>query len=286
MQAMILAAGFGTRLRPYTLLRPKPLFPICNTPLLHLLLDKLRLIDCERVVVNSHYLADQIATALADRPEVILQYEQDVLGTGGGLRKAMQHFADGPVLVMNGDIYHDIDVQQLMAAHRISGLPVTLALHDYPRFNVVQVQEHRVCSFGKGRSSQQSLAFTGLHILNREILERIPAQGFFHVIDLYEQLAQEKLIGFMRTDGTFWQDIGTLEDYLALHRHLLEGKKTAWLISDTARIGKNVTLNDWGVLGPHAVISANVELTRCVVWENTHITSPQQLSDQIIATDI
>ncbi|MCI5129172.1 MAG: nucleotidyltransferase family protein, partial [Candidatus Electrothrix sp. AUS3] len=110
MQAMLLAAGFGTRLRPYTLVRPKPLFPVCNIPLLHILLDKLVDAGCDRIVVNCHYLADQIKEAVERRPEVILQYEKEVLGTGGGLRKALEHFQDQPdtpVLVMNGDIFHD-----------------------------------------------------------------------------------------------------------------------------------------------------------------------------------
>ncbi len=284
MQAMILAAGFGTRLRPYTLIRPKPLFPICNTPLLHLLLDKLRFAGCERIVVNCHYLPDQIAAAVADRPEVILQHEQDVLGTGGGLRKAMRHFADGPVLVMNGDVYHDIDLHGLLEAHRASGLPVTLALHDYPRFNVVQVQNHLVCSFEKTTSAKPLLAFTGIHVLNREVLELITTEGFFHIINLYERLAQAGQIGFIRTDDCFWQDIGTPKDYLDLHCHLLKKKSTAWLISDTAKIERNVKLRDWGVVGPGAVISSDVELSRCVVWENSTIAPDQHLIDRVICT--
>ena len=285
MQAMLLAAGFGTRLRPYSLMRPKPLFPICNTPLLDLLLDKLTQANCKRVVVNCHYLADQIAAAVAGRSEVILQHEQEVLGTGGGLRKALPHFADEPVLVMNGDVYHDIALRGLLEAHKKSGLPVTMALHDYPRFNVVRVRESRVCGFSKAAVGEQLLAFTGIHVLNPEILEQIPTEGFFHIIDLYEQLAQAGQIGFIRTDGCFWQDIGTPADYLDLHRRLLEERTPAWLISDSAEIGSGLKLLDWGVIGAGVKIGAGAELRRCVIWDKAEIAPDQQLTDQIICSD-
>jgi mannose-1-phosphate guanylyltransferase len=281
MQAMLLAAGFGTRLRPYSLVRPKPLFPVCNKPLLDILLDKLVNEGCEQTVVNCHYLADQIAAAVAGRPEVILQREQEVLGTGGGLRKALPHFADEPVLVMNGDLYHDIDLRGLLEAHQQSGLPVTMALHDCPRFNTVRVQENRVCGFSNAGAGEQVLAFTGLHVVNREVLEQIPATGFFHIIDLYERLAQAGQIGFIRTDGCFWQDIGTPADYLDLHRRLLENKSPAWLISESAEIGSGVKLLDWGVIGPGAKVNADAELCRCVIWDKAEIASGQRLTEMI-----
>ncbi|WP_417910864.1 sugar phosphate nucleotidyltransferase [Candidatus Electronema sp. PJ] len=280
---MLLAAGFGTRLRPYTLICPKPLFPICNVPLLHILLDKLVKAGCGRVVVNSHHLAPQIAAAVADRPEVILQHEQEVLGTGGGLRKALAHFTDGPVLVMNADLYHHIDLRRLLMTHTAGNSAVTLALHDYPRFNTVRVQGSRVCGFGQAIEGETRLAFTGIHIVNREVVAQIPAQGFFHIIDLYEQLAQRGQIGFLRVDGCFWQDIGTPADYLDLHRRLLAETPPSWVISSQAQIGAGVIFDDWGVVGSGAVIGEKAQLTRCIVWENARVEPGMQLVDQIIS---
>jgi mannose-1-phosphate guanylyltransferase len=282
MQAMLLAAGLGTRLRPYTLVRPKPLFPVCNQPLLHLLLDKLTAAGCGRTVVNCHHLAGQIASAAAGRPEVIIQHEEDVLGTGGGLRKAMEHFVDGPVLVMNGDIYHDINLSGLLAAHAVGGCAVTLALHDFSRFNTVRVRGEQVCGFGQAQAGETLLAFTGIHVVEREVLARIPSQGFFHIIDLYEELAQAGQVGCARVDGCFWQDIGTPTDYLDLHRRLLAEKTPAWEISAQAKVGAGAIFSGWGAVGTGAVIGAGARLSRCIIWENAVIPPGAELADQII----
>lgn len=286
MQAMILAAGFGTRLRPYTLICPKPLFPICNVPLLHILLDKLAAAGCGRVVVNSHHLADQIAAAVADRPEVILQHELEVLGTGGGLRKALPHFSEGPVLVMNGDIYHDVDLNALLAAHAAGGCAVTMALHDFPRFNTVRVRGNKILGFGNAAIHEELLAFTGIHVVELDVIAQIPALGFFHIIDLYEMLAQAGQIGCVRVDGCFWQDIGTPQDYLDLHRRLLADKKPAWAISNQAHIGAGAVLEDWGAVGAGALIGTDVKLSRCIVWEKSSISSGAQLTDQIVCPEV
>ncbi len=135
MQAMILAAGFGTRLLPHTKIRPKPLFPVINTPLLLLTIDRLKHFGFSRIVVNCHYLREQIVQAVAEIPGVIVQEEEKILGTGGGLRQALTSLDEGPLLVTNGDIYHTIDLGQLYMYHGERGNAVTMAMHDYPRFN-------------------------------------------------------------------------------------------------------------------------------------------------------
>ena len=295
---MLLAAGFGTRLRPYTLIRPKPLFPVLNVPLLHILLDMLKQADCERVVINCHHLAEQIEAAVADRPEVILQYEPEILGTGGSLRKALPLFTDGPVLVMNGDIYHDVDVRWLMARHVAAGFPVTMAMHDYDRFNTVGVRGDQVRNFSTGSSELTGdlLAFTGIHVLDTDVIEQIPDGRFFHIIDLYKQLSAAGQVGSVRVDGCFWRDIGTPADYLDLHRQLLcdwkgertvcNGEPQSWCISEQATVADDVVFRKWGTIGPRAVIGRGAQLSRCVVWDNVNIASGQQLTDSIVCQDV
>ncbi len=283
---MLLAAGLGTRLRPYTNIRPKPLFPVLNVPLLHILLDNLVKSGCERVVVNCHHLAEQIQAAVAERPEVIIQHEPVILGTGGSLRKALPLFSDDSVLVMNGDIYHDIDVGQLFDQHHAAdpSVQVTMAIHDYPRFNSVLVQRERVCGFSQTglQNNTDLLAFTGIHVINRAVIEQIPENTFFHIIDLYQQLAEQKRVAAVRVDNNFWHDIGSPKDYLDLHRHLLADQPgSSWCIHDTASIGEDVSLQDWGTVGANVKIGAGVQLRRCVVWENVEIVPGERLTDMI-----
>ena len=294
MQAMILAAGFGTRLRPYTLIRPKPLFPVLNVPLLHILLDMLAQAGCDRVVVNCHHLAEQIKAAVVDRPEVILQHEPEILGTGGSLRKALPLFTDESVLVMNGDIYHDVDVRSLMDQHVAGDFPVTMAMHDYDRFNSVCVRGDQVHGFSTTTGSL--LAFTGIHVLDRAVIEQIPDCGFFHIIDLYEQLVKVGQVRSLRVDDCFWRDIGTPKDYLDLHRELLCSRKVdrsackdkagSWCISKQATVADDVVFREWGAVGPGVKIGGGSQLTRCVVWENVNIASGQQVTDMIVCQDV
>ena len=118
MQAMILAAGFGTRLRPYSTFRPKPLFPLLNVSLLRLVIEQLQAIGCRRILVNGHYLSKQIANEVGGLKGVSLQMEDEILGTGGGLREALSWIEDEPLLVVNGDIYHTVDLHELYRMHK------------------------------------------------------------------------------------------------------------------------------------------------------------------------
>lgn len=292
MQAIILAAGFGTRLRPYTLIRPKPLFPVLNRPLLHRLLDMLAAVGCRRIIVNCHHLATRVRDALAPYPEVICQYEPEILGTGGSLRLALNHLDDEPLLVMNGDIVHSIDPAALYEYHRCSGNMVTMAMHDCPRFNTVAVTGNHVISF-QPVSGADRLAFTGIHVVEPQVLVEIPGQSFFHIIDLYQVLAGRGQVGILRVDDAFWRDIGTPEDYLQLHGELLthpcetafsgEGEiRGNWLTAGGVHMATGVELCDWGCLGHGVRVGEGARLARCVVWDGAEIAPGSRIKDAIV----
>ena len=275
MQAMLLAAGFGTRLRPYTLLRPKPLFPVLNRPLLHILLDMLLAAGCRRIVVNCHYLADQIRKAATSWP-VILQEEQTILGTGGSLRQALDSFESGPILVMNGDICHNIDLHALYVAHAGQDAGVTMAVHRHPRFNTLRIRHGRIVGFGS-RPQADGWAYTGVQVVDPEIIRLIPPGEYFHIIDLYRHLATEGRIAAWPVADCFWHDIGTPDDYRELHRELLQAPRFSWqpvvtgpeqwCIHARAQISPESRLTGWGVVGAGARLVGNVRLHDCVVWD-------------------
>jgi len=279
MQAILLAAGFGTRLRPYTTLRPKPLFPVVNRPLLHRLIGQVQACDCRPVLVNCHHLAQQVEAALAPWPSVLVQSEPEILGTGGSLRQALDRLDNDPILVVNADLFHGIDLEQVYHRHLLSKNDVTLALHDYPRFNNVGIEGDRVRSFGQ--DAGERLAFTGIQVVDPEVIERIPPNRFHHIIDLYRELAAEGRIGFCRVDGAPWRDIGTPADYLQLHGELLAAEP-GWVIDPSARIGSEVVLEGWGCIGPGAMIGDHARLCRSVVWDGAEVAAGSVFVDAIV----
>lgn len=277
MQAMILAAGFGTRLLPHTLIKPKPLFPILNHPLLLLTIRHLQRQGFDHIIVNCHHLREQIVAALAGITGVVVQEEEEILGTGGGLRMALPLMRDEMILVTNGDIYHAIDYRQLYAAHIMAGNMVTLAMHDYPKFNTVTTREGRVWSFDAG-NERNKLAFTGLHVMHPKVLQSLPWGKSSCIIDVYRKmLSNNEPIHFHRVDGSFWTDMGTSNDYLALHGGLLKGAIPCWeefpdtgdkpfLIDKRAMIDKSCVLQDWASLGA-VTTGCQVRLERVVAWD-------------------
>ena len=295
MQAMILAAGFGTRLLPYTKLLPKPLFPLLNEPLLLLTIRRLQEAGFDHILVNCHYLKEQIITALSEIPGVIVQEEEIVLGTGGGLRLAMSNLRDEPLLVSNGDIYHTVDFKELYLKHQAGSAAVTMAMHDYPRFNIVTVQDDMVTDFDT-QNGRNCLAFTGLHVLDPAVLDAIPLEENYSIIDRYRDLLQEgKIIRAARVDGCSWTDMGTVEDYLALHGSLLRKEIPLWPelahVSETgfvvhagASVGAGGKMQEWACVG-RAQLEANVSLKRCVVWDGTLVTKGTTHCDSLLVPE-
>ncbi len=295
MQAMILAAGFGTRLLPHTLIRPKPLFPILNQPLLLLTIKRLQALGFDHILVNCHHMRQRIVDALAGMPGVLIQEEESILGTAGALRTALKHFKDEPLLISNGDIYHTVDMLGLYRHHTSHEYPVTLAMHNHPRFNNVMVKDGKVASFDN-RVEFSQLAFTGLHVIEPEILQDIAENTFSCIIDHYRKLLRQGMeIDCFRVDDCFWTDMGTAEDYLALHQGLLTETIPCWqeigpvrkpyCIAQRAKLPAQVELRDWACIG-EAHIENGTHLERVVVWDDVSISSGSRLTDKIISADL
>jgi NDP-sugar pyrophosphorylase family protein len=292
MQAMILAAGFGTRLLPYTEFCPKPLFTLINRPLLLLTIERLQRAGFDHIIVNCHHLRRQVIDLLLNIKGVVIQEEDMILGTGGGLRLAMKSFRNEPVLVTNGDIYHMVDFRSLYEDHQKDSASVTLAMHDFPRFNKVSVQDNQVTGFDSS-GGRGSLAFTGLHVLNPEVLNTIPLMKPVSIIDLYRRLLEEKkFIRALRVDGCYWTDIGTVDDYLSLHGSLLTGDIPWWpelgvqpespfFLAEGMCRADTVVMRDWICAG-RVEIGEDVHLERVVLWDGVSIPGGSRLKDVLI----
>lgn len=294
MQAMILAAGLGTRLLPHTLIRPKPLFPILNQPLLLLTIKRLQMLGFDHIVVNCHHLREKVVEVLDGVQGVIVQEEETILGTGGGLRTALKHLRDEPLLVCNGDIYHTVNLSDLYHHHVEKQNLVTLAMHNYPRFNNVMVKDGKIASFDNQVEFTQ-LAFTGLHVIEPSVLQDIEVDKFSCIIDHYRQILQDGLeIDCYRADDCFWTDMGTVEDYLALHQGLLTNTIPCWqeigqvrkpyCIAKRAKLPAHIELSEWACIG-EAHIENGTHLERVVIWDDVSIPGGSRLVDLIVSAD-
>lgn len=287
MKAMILAAGFGTRLRPYSLIRPKPLFPVLDRPLLLHLIEQLQGAGFGPLLVNAHHLKEQIIALLEDRQGVTVQQEPMELGTGGGLRMAHPFFGREPVLVTNGDIFHTIDLTRVAAEHEASGAAATLVLHDCPRFNKVAVDENGLIrSFG-GRGPGRKLAFTGIHVVDPALLEVIPSGSFYNIIDCYRYWIERGApIRALVVSDIFWSDMGTPADYLRLHETLLKDGvppgRSPFHVGKEVTIPEDCQLVDWAAIGSRAAIGRDCRLERVVVWDGALVADGTREKDRII----
>lgn len=212
--AFILAAGLGTRLRPLTLTTPKPLLPVQGRPLLDHVLDYVRRHGHQRVVVNAFHLADQVVAWGRSRPGVQVVVEHPaVLGTGGGLRNARPLLAERFVVV-NGDVLTDVDLSALWA----EPAPAVMALRPQPtpRFTGVRLTDGRVTGItGVVGEGDPGLHFTGVHVLDRGVLDLVPDGEQCIIRTAYRALIpQGQVRGRVHTGA--WNDIGTPADYEAV----------------------------------------------------------------------
>ncbi len=234
MKALVLAAGYGKRLRPHTLHTPKPLFPIAGKPLLEHILRKLEDAGCDGVLVNTHHLAHRITDFLESRSfRMAVQsiHEPDILGTAGAIRNAASFLKDRPFLVINADIFTDIDLRSVYETHRTSETPATMVLVDWPEVNTVWVDDAGwVCGFDgaddNGKPWQgRKMTFSGIQVLDPMVLAWIPP-GYQESVPLYRRLIEmgRPPRAFFLPKTTTWWDIGSVDRYRRLSREQLARK--------------------------------------------------------------
>jgi mannose-1-phosphate guanylyltransferase len=241
MKAMVLCAGFGTRLRPLTDAVPKPLVPLCGLPLLQFNLALLKTAGVREVVINTHHLAAEMergARAIAARLGLSLEVsreERHILGTGGGVRKAAALLGQGTFFLLNGDMIFDLDLAAALAAHRAAGAVATMVLAPYPpgaSYGAVEVDGHdrvrRIAGRGAGAAppGEPPLVkrhFTGVHVLESEIINRLPGEAESDINrTAYVRLIHEgaPVHGFLQNG--YWGDLGAPKSLLRANIDFLE----------------------------------------------------------------
>jgi NDP-sugar pyrophosphorylase family protein len=243
MKAMILAAGLGTRLRPLTNDRPKALVEVSGRTLLEIALTRLARFGVTQVIVNVHYFADLIAAYLKSHDDfgmrITLSREQELLDTGGGLKKAAPFFIDdasqyGPFILHNVDVISSIDLSLMARLHVDQGALATLAVQNRETSRYLLFDEEgQLCGrrtsngdkLARPAHSVHPLAFSGIHIISPRIFDGIKKRGAFSIIDAYLHLAAlgEKIVAY-NADGCYWRDLGRPESIDQAARDFAAGR--------------------------------------------------------------
>jgi len=293
MKAMILAAGFGTRLRPLTQTVPKPMVPVLNRPLLERTIELLRLANIQDIAVNVHHLPDQVIAHFGDGKKfgVNLHFsvEEKILGTAGGIKAVEGFLGDGTFMVINSDIIVDIDLSQVLEFHRERDSCLTLVVRedDSPeKYDPIEIQpDGRIVHF-VGASSMnvpdntRRVMFTGIQIMEPEIFSRIPEGKFCGTTqDVFPQMIGDGLPVFGYLHRDYWIDMGNREQYLQVHQDALDGKsrlKTGLIktpdgssIVAPVIIGEGCSIEPGARIGPYAVLGNGCRVKNNAVVENS-----------------
>jgi aminoglycoside/choline kinase family phosphotransferase len=221
--AFILGAGLGTRLRPLTENRPKPLLPIGGRPLITFAMDHCLSIGVGRFIVNTHHCAAAYGEAFPDgawrgRP-ILFRHEPVLLDTAGGLKNIEDLLEEEEtILVYNGDILSDLPLSRLPAAHAAGGREVTLALRSSgPLRNVCLDAKGEICDFRGllGNPGVQRRLFTGIYMVEKRFLRRLTPGKIESVIPVFVEMIREApgSVASVVIDGGSWEDIGDPEAY-------------------------------------------------------------------------
>lgn len=303
-RAMILAAGFGTRLRPLTNTVAKPMVPVCNRPLIGWAIDALLDAGVCEFVVNLHHapdsLRDWVPYAVGSRGEVHFSEESEILGTGGGIRHARALLEGrGEFAVLNGDTIQRPPLKELAARRRDHDSLASLLLRVPPshdRFTPVWFDGEHITGFGEGTG--EALMFSGCHVISDRIFELLPERPFSGIVeDVYIKTLQrsdgERLTGVV-VDDAMWFDVGTPRRYLdaslallkMMVEHAINPPDGSSLSASSLVASDSAAQLESSVLGVDVRADADALIHRSVVLDRAWIEGDARVRGSIIGPGV
>ncbi len=322
-KAVIMAGGFGTRLRPLTMAIPKPMVPVINTPMMEHIVNLLK----------QHKITD-IVSVLYFQPDVITSYFEDgsdfginmkyVLanadyGTAGAVKNAYEQLEKDRFIVISGDVLTDFDLTKALEFHDKKGAKATILLTRVPKplqFGIVMTDDNgRITRFLEKPSWGQVFSDTintGIYILEPEVLDLIPYQEEFDFSkDLFPTMLSRKMPIYGYIADGYWRDIGNLDEYQKGQIDSLKSivslkvngiqKKNVYVGDDTkidgttkfignVVIGENTTIGSHSeikdsVIGNNVTVGTGVKLSGVTIWDNTVIEDFVEATDDVICNN-
>jgi mannose-1-phosphate guanylyltransferase len=296
--AFVLGAGLGTRLRPLTLARPKPLIPIFGKPLISFALDHLCAIGVESFVINTHHLASQIEAFFRSQSyggcRVKLVHEPDLLETGGGIKNAQAWIGQEPFIVYSGDLLTDIELEELIAEHFRRGNDVTLALRTTGLAAGLALDHRgRITAIEPGRNRSGAFDFANVSIWNRDIFHRIPAgKKVSFVPVLIDWLRSGGKIGGVVLNEREWFNIGSRFEYLEVHEVISRRrwkpdylKREDWptIVAADAQVAAGARLKGFYAVGSGCSVEGSTVIEDSILWEHATVREGSILRSCVVA---
>ena len=293
MRAIVLSAGYGTRLWPLTEDRTKPAIPILGKPLVGYVAEYLAAYGIDEIVVNLHHRPESVRRALGDGSDfgVKLHYVEEplILGTSGALDNTRDFFEHETFVVVNGKIITDIDLSAALETHRKTQALATLVLLPNTmreRFSVVETEDGRVKAF-RGMPVNDNVGpvpmmFTGIQILEPRIFEYIPRGVFSHsTTDVYPQaIAKGEIVAAHVASGK-WRELSTLKRYLDISIELLKESEKPYVAGPGTSISQTATVTD-SILWDDVQVGAGARVNRTVLADKVTIPDREVIENAVV----
>lgn len=305
MEAIILAGGFGTRLRPLTYTRAKSLLPIMNKPMISYLIDSLPP-EVDTVILAVNYRKKQIEQFFDSYDcgkEIIVNDEPEPLGTGGAVKFAEKHITD-QFFVLNSDIICSLNLSKMMHFHKKNEAMATISLwpvENVSEFGVADVKENgNITGFvekPKPVDAPSNLINAGAYLINQSVLDYIETGRLMSMEkEIFPQIINDthRFYGY-QFEG-YWMDIGRIKSYLDVHQFLLQkngehklcgincmrkGDLIKSVVGDNVSIGNNSKITEC-ILLDNAIVENNCQLYQCVIGEDSVIQSGCHLQRTVV----
>jgi mannose-1-phosphate guanylyltransferase len=301
MKAIILSAGYGTRLRPLTDRLPKPLMPVLGTPILSHIIRRLQECNVSDIGVNIHHkfeVIEEYLEAKHAKQNITLSFEKDILGVAGGIGGFREYLkGEDLFIVHNGDILSNIRFSNIVPEQKGMVPLCTMVVHDYDGYNNVSVDEHGnvidIRGILRPDDDSRMLAYTGISYMSGDILNLIPEGVSDLVPFLLDIIKKEKgVVKAVEVKDCAWMDVGTIENYFSAHKEIIVNKKPLIakdlvpekniFMGENAVVGEGVEFSGFISAGRDSVFEKGCRVENCIVWDNAVVEEESVIKNSVI----